>query len=127
MSECLRCCPITCKCGCHSDSGKCVWISAKERLPMQHQDVLTFDKSNNIAIQSFDYTLPEDGDIRAYFSDCGNWVTHWMPLPEPPHDCEKRGCFHKGTIADDIQRWYRDYCRWYNERAEIKKSPAKNE
>ena len=55
------------------------WISVKDRLPPDScEEVLTYNKS--------------DGKVRIkWFSDWRNikyyeWITHWMPLPEPPKD-----------------------------------------
>lgn len=65
------------------------WISVEDRLPELSQDVIiirsrngTFylpDIANYYGGEFFPtYDLPDDIDFNA------DWITHWMPLPEPP-------------------------------------------
>ena len=56
------------------------WISVKDRLPKLFEDVLTYDGDGGIRIN----WLEELVDEVAYFAYGGKYVTHWMPLPEPP-------------------------------------------
>lgn len=55
------------------------WIPVSERLPEQNKDVLVYTITNDIR-KAHCY-----GD-RLWFAEDGIWrfVTHWMPLPEPP-------------------------------------------
>lgn len=53
------------------------WISVNERLPEKHKRVFVCTRSKAIGID--------------FVSTDGNWyttggVTHWMPLPNPPHE-----------------------------------------
>lgn len=73
------------------------WISVNERLPEEKINKNTMD---------FEYVLcaTKFGDVRAFKYGCPlNWphfwngpqimdeyVTHWMPLPEPPKEQETR-------------------------------------
>lgn len=66
------------------------WISVEERLPDDHGDFLTKIHCDNvdwIEVNTFDHTEEE------WWHYAGNrtveateFVTHWMPLPEPPKD-----------------------------------------
>ncbi len=60
------------------------WISTRERLPEINQKVLCFCRGNIYEV--FKY-LGSDGwhspYNRAYYI---SFVTHWMPLPEPPNE-----------------------------------------
>lgn len=56
------------------------WISVKDRLPEEHERILTYDKYSDVK---------ENRLLRSY--PCVSWaygfhVTHWMPLPEPPEE-----------------------------------------
>ena len=63
------------------------WISVSERLPVSGQQVLAcvrlphWTHEMRTLIETLDYDqgrfLDDDEDPRKY-------VTHWMPLPEPP-------------------------------------------
>ena len=53
------------------------WISAKDRLPELEKEVLVYDSFGKMYIG-----LITDGWK-------GLYVTHWMPLPEPPKDFNK--------------------------------------
>lgn len=56
------------------------WISVKERLPEKGALVLAWIKDENEpypTVGSFDGDEREIGVWR-------RWVTHWMPLPDPP-------------------------------------------
>mgnify|MGYP000990102744 CR=1 FL=1 len=59
------------------------WIPVSERLPDNWESVLTIDisKSTRDAVTAF-YN-PETSLWSTPFSS-DLWVTHWMPLPEPP-------------------------------------------
>lgn len=66
------------------------WISVKERLPKDDDNVLVFLAPTDILIgsyffrpmmRSFTWTM-HDSDLDEYIED----ITHWMPLPEPPKD-----------------------------------------
>jgi|GEM_PF-2038857 len=59
------------------------WISVKDRLPAKHECVLIYDSvCHNI------YMAWRDDDLDVWFSEeylpDFVYVTHWMPLPEPP-------------------------------------------
>ena len=56
------------------------WISVKERLPEEQQDVLVYLKRGGCAV---DYFIPSRNDKWGYKD-----VTHWMPLPTPPKEDE---------------------------------------
>ena len=61
------------------------WIPCSERLPEKNdQWVLCLCVSGAIEVMKFDYTMWNwDAQYpgRCYME---NYVTHWMPLPEPP-------------------------------------------
>lgn len=54
------------------------WISVNDRLPERFKDVLTYDLNGKIATN---WVAEEN-----YFAYGREFVTHWMPLPEPPND-----------------------------------------
>lgn len=61
------------------------WIKCSERMPAPNQTVLTHKKGyghlfvvhKNNPIRPWEWI---DGDT------CHMKITHWMPLPPPPHD-----------------------------------------
>ena len=63
------------------------WIPCSERLPEKNdQWVLCLCVSGAIEVLKFDYTMWNwDAQYpgRCYME---NYVTHWMPLPEPPKE-----------------------------------------
>ena len=64
------------------------WIPVSERLPEDTERMLTivydaFEDTTAISI------LQHYGDGDWFSWDSGRYVvTHWMPLPEPPQECE---------------------------------------
>lgn len=61
------------------------WIPVKERLPEEMEWVLCVSIHNTVHILGYDYIM-DDWDIHGKPNSCygKNFVTHWMPLPEPP-------------------------------------------
>ena len=62
------------------------WISVNDRLPEKMEWVLCACRGNIIEVLRYDHIM-DDWDTtmpnRGYFK---NFVTHWMPLPEPPKE-----------------------------------------
>ena len=59
------------------------WISVEERMPSRDSNVLIYLRTNNeswvhVSWFSGDYWVDEDGLPLVYY------ISHWMPLPEPP-------------------------------------------
>ena len=77
-----------------------VWVSVEERLPEDEKDgetvlVIVFGKPHeNItlhgAIMTAGYFRDEGWILNEYPEWEGPEVTHWMPLPSPPAELEKR-------------------------------------
>ena len=59
------------------------WIPVSERLPDNWESVLTIDISKSTQDVVTAFYNPEISLWATHFS-CDLWVTHWMPLPEPP-------------------------------------------
>ena len=59
------------------------WIPVSERLPDNWESVLTIDISKSTRDMVTAFYNPEIRLWSSHFS-CDLWVTHWMPLPEPP-------------------------------------------
>lgn len=60
------------------------WIPVTERLPEPWKWILCYCEAGNIEMLRHDDFMDEWGSVninRAYKKD---YVTHWMPLPEPP-------------------------------------------
>jgi hypothetical protein len=67
------------------------WISVKDRLPKLYEDVLLYDGYEVFAgnIRGIDKenlitwkAQPCDSECYGWYKD--EYITHWMPLPEPP-------------------------------------------
>jgi hypothetical protein len=61
------------------------WIPVTERLPDIGKDVLCFCRANIYFVLGWDGYHWHEGMDRYYMS---SFVTHWMPLPQPPEDGE---------------------------------------
>ena len=59
------------------------WIPVSERLPDNWESVLTIDISKSTRDMVTAFYNPETSLWSTHFS-CDLWVTHWLPLPEPP-------------------------------------------
>ena len=59
------------------------WVPVSERLPDNWESVLTIDISKSTRDMVTAFYNPETSLWSTHFS-CDLWVTHWMPLPEPP-------------------------------------------
>lgn len=57
------------------------WISVEERLPEQCVPVLVYKNSNSEAYGDMETAYFEKGRWRG---SCGEFITHWMPLPKAP-------------------------------------------
>ena len=70
------------------EDGKPKWISVKERLPKEWEDVLVRSWCGFCEVAIY---LGTPGKWRVCWSHDrleDNSVTHWMPLPEPPDEKE---------------------------------------
>ena len=73
------------------------WSSVKDRLPEEHSDEHPYEFEqflcatvwNDVRMVGFGTRI---GDDKPHFwsgnSIWDNWVTHWMPTPEPPKEAE---------------------------------------
>lgn len=59
------------------------WIPVTKRLPSIGKDVLCFCRANICFVLGWDGYHWHEGADRYYMS---SFVTHWMPLPEPPKE-----------------------------------------
>lgn len=62
------------------------WIDITYKIPNYDQDVLFYLRNGNILIG---YVYIYEGDEVLRCNNCFipfNQVTHWMPLPKPPHE-----------------------------------------
>lgn len=69
------------------DQGKPRWISISERLPEAGEWVLVYfpeiDGDLDLKVSPAFY---ENGHWESEIDRIDNLITHWMPLPEAPHD-----------------------------------------
>jgi hypothetical protein len=73
-----------------------MWISVEDRLPEEHKHVLAYSITGTIhpaylsMIGGTDPQWTIAGFGGAYFlhDDSFGFITHWMPLPEPPESEE---------------------------------------
>ena len=63
------------------------WISVKEQLPHRHKFVIVYYGKFRGVIMS---VMAWDGEnwYDGSFNGDNEWITHWMPLPEPPKEDE---------------------------------------
>lgn len=57
------------------------WIPVSERLPEDDSHVLVARKNGDVDTDMHIYTWWKVGPVERN-------ITHWMPLPEPPKECE---------------------------------------
>lgn len=70
------------------------WTSVKDRLPEKNEIILLYTASGKINVGGYgtevlskyypDVDVLECGSI--FYGESPLFVTHWMPLPEPPED-----------------------------------------
>lgn len=60
------------------------WISVKDRLPEKYERVIVVNSCGYVS----DGCLYNGNNfvLRGTFGDTINFITHWMPLPEPPKE-----------------------------------------
>ena len=69
------------------------WISVDERLPEKHVEVLICTEDYGKNELGFANTAVWDGSewIETWnLKESIHYVSHWMPLPEPPKEAEKK-------------------------------------
>ena len=64
------------------------WISVNERLPSMYQDVLVYMPSYEYSNIAIDRVVELKGAKMFSRHYIVSYVTHWMPLPEPPEGGE---------------------------------------
>lgn len=64
------------------------WVSVKDRLPERNEKVLAIVRlpGEEEYIGENKYKGPLVGTKRKVWDIHGDYVTHWMPLPEPPKE-----------------------------------------
>lgn len=74
------------------------WVSVKERLPKLHATIIVWGEGNRVreAVYMGDKKFT---DIHLNFD--WTWVTHWMPLPEPPKATIDKAWFDEATQYTD--------------------------
>ena len=59
------------------------WIPVTERLP--YESVFVHGKGGELIVAQYSHKHKWWEDDEGYYCDT-NYVTHWMPLPEPPKE-----------------------------------------
>lgn len=62
-----------------------VWIPVTERLPDNHDDVIVFSRQGDSSAIGLAYRIRNRWHC-PYDPYIGEYVTHWMPLPESPEE-----------------------------------------
>lgn len=74
------------------------WISVEDGLPIKSGEYFVYTTDENISTAEFDEDCGDNGEFgfwNEYYQDGvyldsewvkADWITHWMPLPEPPED-----------------------------------------
>lgn len=60
------------------------WISVEDQLPENDQEYLVFSGFTGDSLSYRPLILGKDFAIWKIFN-----ITHWMPLPEPPMECNE--------------------------------------
>ena len=63
---------------------KMEWISVKDRLPDKENEVLVFEFRGDVSmayISGYEWR-----NFESDFKMDSSYITHWMPLPEPPKE-----------------------------------------
>lgn len=61
------------------------WISVKDRLPDKDGQYLVYGLGVTVAFLNMRDECWDDADGDDYWKDL-DYFTHWMPLPEAPHE-----------------------------------------
>ena len=59
---------------------KLMWINVKDRLPEPWQEVLIYERYKDAP----EYIISVTTYRPDIYQPIWNFVTHWMPIPEPP-------------------------------------------
>lgn len=69
------------------------WIPVTEKLPLKQEDVKNYDSVEVIVVNRngevfvTDFAMGNTLEPWHSFGDARDgWITHWMPLPEPPEE-----------------------------------------
>lgn len=63
------------------------WVSVEERLPDDNERVIAY-RPNEADVSAYKYCVMWGWSVKMSMKHRG--ISHWMPLPEPPADLEKR-------------------------------------
>jgi len=70
------------------------WISVKDRLPDIDLSVLVYN-GQSIEVMAYWYDEDEKPNFMNPPAPPCDFVTHWMPLPEPPNECLEKELFNE--------------------------------